>query len=113
VPFAWQVNLNVGQCVSPARFSAGNPLGRRDALPYVDALRRGVQTYIAQQSISPQRPLDATLRRQSLALHVRGLTSGAQYWFQVSAITPPAPAPGATPLPNGRPEQNARFPGRG
>ena len=80
------VNLNVGQRVSPARVSAGNPLGRRDALPYVDALRRGVQTYIAQQALSPSGPWTQCYVGKASSCTVTGLTSGTQYWFQVSAI---------------------------
>ena len=52
------------------------------------------------------------LRRLSLELHVTGLTSGIQYWFQVSAIGAPAPAPGATPPPNARPERGTKSQGR-
>ena len=52
------VNLNVGQRVSPARVSAGNPLGRRDALPYVDA--------------SPVQGLRARFARPGNALSIRG-----------------------------------------
>ena len=62
-----------------------------------DALRRGVQTYIAQQAALAQRTLDAMLRRQSLELHVTGLTSGTQYWFQVCAIGAAGPSAWSDP----------------
>ena len=57
------MNLKVGQCVSPARVSAGNPptgRGRRDALPYSDASPvQGLQARIARSGNSLPNPLPA------------------------------------------------------
>jgi hypothetical protein len=58
----------VGQLPQPANFVAtGGDLEGTVDLSW-DAIRRGVQTYIAQQALSPSGP-DAMLRRQSLELH--------------------------------------------
>ena len=55
------MNLKVGQCVSPARGSTGNPptgRGRRDALPYFDASPvQGFQARIARSGSSLPVPL--------------------------------------------------------
>jgi len=73
-----------------------------------DAFRRSVQTYIAQQAVSPSGPWTQCYVGKASSCTVTGLTSGTQYWFQFSAIgAPSAPALGATPPPNGPPEQGA------
>ena len=85
--------------------SASNGLG---VLSW-DALRRGVQTYIAQQALSPSGPWTQCYVGKASSCTVTGLTSGTQYWFQVCAIGAPAPAPGATPPPNAPPERGGDF----
>ncbi len=57
-----------------------------------DAIRRGVQTYVAQHSTSPSGPWTECYLGNASSCTVTGLTSGTQYWFQVRAIGAAGPS---------------------
>jgi hypothetical protein len=62
-----------------------------------DAIKRGVQTYIAQQATSASGPWTQCYVGKPSSCTVTGLTSGTQYWFQVSAIGAAGPSPWSDP----------------
>ena len=62
-----------------------------------DALRRGVQTYIAQQATSPSGPWTQCYVGKASSCTVTGLTSGTQYWFQVCAVGAAGPSAWSDP----------------
>ena len=62
-----------------------------------DAIRRGVQTYIAQQAISPSGPWTQCYVGKASSCTVTGLTSGTQYWFQVCPIGAAGPSAWSDP----------------
>ena len=51
-----------------------------------DAIRRGVQTYVAEQATAPSGPWTQCYVGKSSKCTVTGLTSGTEYWFRVRAI---------------------------
>ena len=87
----------VGQLPQPANLVAtGGDLEGTVDLSW-DALRRGVQTYIAQQAISPSGPWTQCYVGKASSCTVTGLTSGTQYWFQVCAIGAAGPSAWSDP----------------
>ena len=96
----WELQADrapVGQLPQPANFVAtGGDLEGAVHLSW-DALRRSVQTYIAQQAISPRGPWTQCYVGKASSCTVTGLTSGTQYWFQVSAIDAAGPSAGSDP----------------
>ena len=87
----------VGQFPQPANLVAtGGYLEGTVDLSW-DALRRGVQTYIAQQALSPSGPWTQCYVGKASSCTVTGLTSGTQYWFQVSAIGAAGPSAWSDP----------------
>ena len=98
----------VGQLPQPANLVAtGGDLDGTVDLSW-DALRRGVQTYIAQQATSPSGPWTQCYVGKASSCTVTGLTSGTAILVPSQPPSaPPAPAPGATPPPNARPKQRA------
>ena len=87
----------VGQLPQPANLVAtGGDLEGTVDLSW-DALRRGVQTYIAQQATSPSGPWTQCYVGKASSCTVTGLTSGTQYWFQVCAIGAAGPSAWSDP----------------
>ena len=87
----------VGQLPQPANLVAtGGDLEGTVDLSW-DALRRGVQTYIAQQATSPSGPWTQCYLGKASSCTVTGLTSGTQYWFQVSPIGAAGPSAWSEP----------------
>jgi hypothetical protein len=87
----------VGQLPQPANFVAtGGDLEGTVDLSW-DALRRGVQTYIAQQAILPSGPWTQCYVGKASSCTVTGLTSGTQYCFQVSGIGAAGPSAWSDP----------------
>jgi hypothetical protein len=58
----------------------------------LDAIWRGVQTYVAQQAASPSGPWTECHVGKASSCTVTGLTSGTQFWFQVRAIGTAGPS---------------------
>ena len=91
------VRAPVGQLPQPANLVAtGGDLEGTVDLSW-DALRRGVQTYIAQQATSPSGPWTQCYVGKASSCTVTGLTSGTQYWFQVRAIGAAGPSAWSDP----------------
>ncbi len=87
----------VGQLPQPANLVAtGGDLEGTVDLSW-DALRRGVQTYIAQQATSPGGPWTQCYVGKASSCTVTGLTSGTQYWFQVSPVGAAGPSAWSDP----------------
>ena len=87
----------VGQLPQPANLVAtGGDLEGTVDLSW-DALRRGVQTYIAQQATSSSGPWTQCYVGKASSCTVTGLTSGTQYWFQVCAIGAAGPSAWSDP----------------
>jgi hypothetical protein len=62
-----------------------------------DAIRRGVQTCIAQQAVSSSGPWTQCFVCKASSCTVTGLTSRTQYWFQVCAIGAVGPSAWSDP----------------
>ena len=96
----WELQADrapVGQLPQPANLVAtGGDLEGTVDLSW-DALRRSVQTYIAQQALSPSGPWTQCYVGKASSCTVTGLTSGTQYWFQVSAIGAAGPSAWSDP----------------
>ena len=87
----------VGQLPQPANSTAtGGDLEGPVDLSW-DALRHGVQTYIAQQAASPTGPWTQCYAGKASSCTVTGLTSSTQYWFQVCAIGAAGPSAWSDP----------------
>ena len=87
----------VGQLPQPANLVAtGGDLDGSVDLAW-DPIKRGVQTYIAQQAASSSGPWTQCYVGKPSSCTVTGLTSGTQYWFQVSAIGAAGPSPWSDP----------------
>ena len=97
---AWDLHADrpsVGQLPQPANLVAtGGDLEGTLDLSW-DVLRRGVQTYIAQQALSPSGPWTQCYVGKASSCTVTGLTSGTQYWFQVCAIGTAGPSAWSDP----------------
>ena len=82
----------VGTLPQPANFAAtGGDLEGSLDLSW-DAIRRGVQTYIAEQAASASGPWTQRYVGKASKCTVSGLSSGTQYWFQVRAIGAAGPS---------------------
>jgi hypothetical protein len=62
-----------------------------------DAIRRGVQTCVAQQAASSSGPWTECYVGKASSCTGTGLTSGTQYWFQVCAIGAAGPSAWSDP----------------
>jgi hypothetical protein len=82
----------VGTLPQPANLAAtGGDLDGTVDLTW-DAIRRGVQSYVAQQSTSPSGPWTECYIGKASSSTATALTSGTQYWFQVRAIGAAGPS---------------------
>ena len=87
----------VGQLPQPASLAAtGGDLDGTVDLTW-DAIRRGVQSYVAEQATAPSGPWTQCYVGKSSKCTVTGLTSGTQYWFQVRAIGAAGPSAWSDP----------------
>ena len=62
-----------------------------------DPIKRGVQAYIAERALSSSGPWTQCYVGKPSSCTIAGLTSGTQYWFQVSAIGAAGPSPWSDP----------------
>ena len=62
-----------------------------------DAIRRGVQTCVAEQATASSGPWTQCYVGKASKCTVPGLTSGTQYWFQVRAIGAASPSAWSDP----------------
>jgi len=62
-----------------------------------DAIRRGVQTYVAQQATASGGPWTQCYVGKASKCTVTGLTSGTEYWFYVRAIGAAGPSAWSDP----------------
>ena len=96
----WELQADrapVGTLPRPANLAAnGGDLEGTVDLPW-DAIRRGVQTYVAQQATSPSGPWAECYVGKASSCTVTGLTSGTQYGFQVRAIGAAGPSAQSDP----------------
>ena len=97
----WEIQAGthapVGDLPRPANLAAtgGDHDGTVDLA--WDPIKRGVQTYIAQQAAASGGPWTQCYIGKASRCTVTGLTSGTQYWFQVSAIGAGGPSPWSDP----------------
>ncbi len=76
----------VGPLPQPANLAAaGGDLDGTVDLNW-DAIRRGVQTYVAQQAASSSGPWTESYVGKASKCTVTGLNNGTEYWFHVRAI---------------------------
>jgi len=87
----------VGPLPQPANLAAsGGDLDGTVDLAW-DAIRRGVQSYVAEQATAPSGPWTQCYVGKSSKCTVTGLTSGTQYWFRVKAIGAAGPSAWSDP----------------
>lgn len=96
----WELQADrapVGQLPQPASLAAsGGDLDGTVDLTW-DAIRRGVQTYVAEQAAAPSGPWTQCYVGKPSKCTVTGLTSGTQYWFHVKAIGAAGPSAWSDP----------------
>jgi hypothetical protein len=87
----------VGDMPAPENLSAaiGDMDGEVDC--NWNAIRRGVQTYIAEYATSPSGPWTQFYVGKPSKATAPGLTSGTQYWFRVRAVGANGPGPWSDP----------------
>ena len=87
----------VGTLPQPANLAAsGGDLDGTVDLTW-DAIRRGVQSYVAEQATASSGPWTQCYVGKASKCTVTGLTSGTQYWFQVKAIGAAGPSAWSDP----------------